>query len=104
MSTILVTSRLTGKTWPGVPEPGPDNLTLRVRRAGPARLDGLLSAGGRGGGDVLMLQIKDIRRYGFAIERLGNSPLFAVPYFERVDIPPALEDGYLDIEQAKSVS
>jgi len=39
-----------------------------------------------------------------AIERLRDSPLFAVPYFELIDILPALEDGYLDIEQAKSVS
>lgn len=51
-----------------------------------------------------MLQIKDIHRYGFAIERLRDSPLFAVPYFELVDILPALEDGYLDFEQATSVS
>jgi len=79
MSTILVTTRLTGKTWPGVSEPDTDSLTLPVRRAGPARLDGLLSAGGGGGGDVLMLQIKDIRRHGFAIERFRDSPLFAVP-------------------------
>lgn len=52
--------------------------------------------------DVLMLQIEDVRSYGFAIERLRDSPLFAEPYFELVDIVPALEDGYLDFEQAQA--
>lgn len=48
--------------------------------------------------DILLLEAPDLRRYSFVIELLRDSRLFSTPYFDLVDIIPALEDGYLDYE------
>lgn len=48
--------------------------------------------------DILMVSAPDITRYSFVIEQLRDSPIFSVPYFDLVDIIPALEEGYRHYE------
>jgi len=48
--------------------------------------------------DMLLLKAPNRRRYSFVIELLRSSRLFSKPYFDLVDILPALEDGHLDHE------
>lgn len=50
--------------------------------------------------DVAMLTATDPRAYYFAIERLRDTPLFATPYFDLVDIIPAYENGFREFENA----
>lgn len=49
--------------------------------------------------DVAMLETDDLKAYYFAIERLRDTPLFTTPYFEVVDIIPAMEDGFRAFEE-----
>ena len=44
--------------------------------------------------DVAMIEAETPREYYFVIERLRDSQLFAVPYFELVDIIPTFENGF----------
>lgn len=53
--------------------------------------------------DVAMLQTSDLQAYYFAIERLRDSPLFTVPYFEMVGIIPAIENGFRTFEAAQTL-
>ena len=48
--------------------------------------------------DVAMFETDDLRAYYFAIERLRDTPIFTQPYFELVEILPAIEDGYREFE------
>lgn len=48
--------------------------------------------------DVAVLSALDLRACYTVIERLRDSPLFSVPYFEVVDIIPTLEDGFRAFE------
>ena len=54
--------------------------------------------------DVAMFETQDLAAYYFAIERLRDSPLFATPYFEIVDIIPTLEDGFQAFEAAEAAA
>ena len=44
--------------------------------------------------DVLMVETADLPGWSRAIDRLRDSALLAVPYFELVAIVPAIEDGF----------
>ncbi len=48
--------------------------------------------------DLAMLTVDDPRVAYRVIERLRDTPLFAVPYFEMVEIIPAIEDGFRAFE------
>lgn len=44
--------------------------------------------------DVMMVETQDPMQHHFFMERLRDSPLFSVPYFEVLNIVPTIEDGY----------
>lgn len=44
--------------------------------------------------DVMMIESGDPQAYYFFIEGLRDSPLICTPYFEVLQIVPAVEDGY----------
>jgi Darcynin, domain of unknown function len=44
--------------------------------------------------DVAMFEASDPKAYYFVIERLRETPLFSVPYFEITQIIQTLEEGY----------
>lgn len=48
--------------------------------------------------DIACFETQDLERYYFAMERLRDSPLFAVPYFEMQEIVPAIEQGHRRFE------
>lgn len=48
--------------------------------------------------DVVVFETESIEAYYFAIERLRDSALFTVPYFEIADIIPAIEGGFQAFE------
>lgn len=52
--------------------------------------------------DVALFETTDLQAYYFAMERLRDSPIFAEPYFEIVEIIPAIEDGYQAFESAEA--
>ena len=50
--------------------------------------------------DVAMWQTPDIGAYALLIDALRDTDFFAKPYFEVVDIIPALEEAYRDADAA----
>lgn len=44
--------------------------------------------------DMAVVETTDLQGFYFAMERLRDSPLFAVPYFELIDILPGIENGF----------
>lgn len=53
--------------------------------------------------DVMLVETADpAHHYGF-MERLRDTPLMTVPYFEIVQIIPAIEDGFRMFEQSEGV-
>jgi hypothetical protein len=48
--------------------------------------------------DVSLFETDDLRAFYAVMERLRDSPLFAHPYFELVQIIPAIEDGFRQFE------
>lgn len=48
--------------------------------------------------DVAVFETGSLESYYFVIEELRDSAMFTVPYFDVVDIVPAIEDGHLDFE------
>lgn len=49
--------------------------------------------------DVAVFKTADLYAYYTVVERLRDSKLFTVPYFEVVDIIPTIEDGYRRFEE-----
>lgn len=49
--------------------------------------------------DVAVFKTPDLYTYYTMVERLRDSKLFTVPYFEVVDIIPTIEDGYRQFEE-----
>lgn len=49
--------------------------------------------------NVAMSQAKDMQSFYFAIEQLRDSVLITKPYFKRVEIIPAIEDGFKLFEE-----
>lgn len=54
--------------------------------------------------DVMMIETGDPKHYYFLIERMRDSPMFAVPYFEVEQIIPSIEDGYVEFEGISGVA
>lgn len=54
--------------------------------------------------DVAVFETCDIRAYYFLIDALRDTPFFGLPYFEVVDIIPAVEDGYLEYDAAAGIA
>lgn len=52
--------------------------------------------------DVVLFETENPAAYYFAIERLRDSALFSVPYFEVVDIIPTVEEGFRAFEAAEA--
>lgn len=50
--------------------------------------------------DVMVFEARDPRQYQFLVDALRDTPLFGAPYFEVIDIVPAVEDGYLEYDAA----
>lgn len=50
--------------------------------------------------DIAMIEAEQAENYYFAIERLRDTVLFSVPYFEMVEIIPAFENGFQAFEAA----
>lgn len=48
--------------------------------------------------DIAVFEAEDIREYYFLMEGLRDSKLYTVPYFEVVDIIPAIEEGFAEYE------
>jgi len=48
--------------------------------------------------DIAVFETEDLQSYYFAVERLRDSPLFTKPYFEIIDIIPAIKDGFRAFE------
>ena len=45
--------------------------------------------------DILMIETDDLAAYGFLIDALRDTAFFGQPYFEVVEVIPALEDGHV---------
>ena len=54
--------------------------------------------------DVAVFETRDIRAYYFLIDALRDSLFLGLPYFEVVDIIPAVEDGYAEYDAAEGVA
>ncbi|PRP68941.1 Darcynin [Chromobacterium amazonense] len=48
--------------------------------------------------DVAMFEAESVKAFYFLIDALRDSPLMTEPYFEFVDIIPAVEDGFRDYD------
>lgn len=51
--------------------------------------------------DVMMVETDDPAHHYVFMERLRDSPMITVPYFEVVQIIPAIEDGYIAFERGE---
>ena len=45
--------------------------------------------------DILMVETDDLAAYGYLIDALRDTAFFGKPYFEVVEVIPALEDGHV---------
>jgi hypothetical protein len=53
--------------------------------------------------DVAVFETDDLQAYTFLIDGLRDTPFFSHPYFEVLDIVPAVEDGYVAYDRAHGV-
>ncbi|WP_394761787.1 darcynin family protein [Phenylobacterium sp.] len=53
--------------------------------------------------DIAVFETRDIRAYYFLIDALRDTPFLGLPYFEVLEIIPAVEDGYLEYNEAASL-
>lgn len=49
--------------------------------------------------DVMMTETDNPQNHYFFMERLRDSPLISEPYFEVVQVVPAIEDGFVEFER-----
>lgn len=52
--------------------------------------------------DIAVYETENIQDYYFLVEELRDSKIFTEPYFEIVDIFPAIEDGFVEFESKAS--
>lgn len=50
--------------------------------------------------DIAMFETANIQSYYFLIEELRDSKIYTEPYFDVISILPAIEDGFLEFEEA----
>ena len=53
--------------------------------------------------DIAVFETEDPRDYSDLVEELRDCAFFAAPYYQLVDIIPALENGYLDYDRRVGV-
>ena len=53
--------------------------------------------------DIVVFETANLRQYCFLIDALRDSKMYTVPYFDVVDIIPAVEDGFLLYEASLSL-
>jgi len=51
--------------------------------------------------DVAVFETRDLGAYYFVMERLRSTALFSTPYFEVIQIIPAIEDGHRVFQQTE---
>jgi hypothetical protein len=54
--------------------------------------------------DVAVFETRDVRAYYFLIDALRDTPFLGLPYFKVLEIIPAVEDGYLEYDEAEGVA
>lgn len=52
--------------------------------------------------DVAVFETRDLHAFYRVMERLRDSPLLVVPYFELMQIIPGIEDGFRQFEAAEA--
>jgi len=52
--------------------------------------------------DLAVVETTDLRQYRFLIDALRDEAFFGLPYFEVLEIIPAVEDGYVDYDRAQT--
>ncbi|NVK58395.1 MAG: Darcynin 1 [Alteromonadaceae bacterium] len=50
--------------------------------------------------DIAVYETENIQEYYFLIDALRDTKIYTVPYFEIVDIFPAIEDGFEEYEES----
>ncbi len=50
--------------------------------------------------DIVMFETENIQNYYFLIEELRDTKIYTEPYFDVISILPAIEDGFLEFEEA----
>ena len=53
--------------------------------------------------DIMVIEADDLLSYGFLIDALRDIAFFGAPYFQVLDIIPALEDSYRDYDREVGV-
>jgi hypothetical protein len=53
--------------------------------------------------DIAVFETADLRAYYFLVEALRDTAFLGLPYFQVVDITPAIEDGYRDYDREVGV-
>lgn len=51
--------------------------------------------------DLAVFETTDLQAYYFVMERVRSTPMFSAPYFEVIEIIPAVENGYQSFQQAE---
>ena len=54
--------------------------------------------------DIAVFETADLRAYYRLVDALRDTAFLGLPYFEVVDILPAVEDGYLDYDAGEDVA
>ncbi len=54
--------------------------------------------------DLAVFETADLQAYAFLIDALRDTPFFGLPYFEVLDVIPAMENGYRDYDDAVGVT
>lgn len=54
--------------------------------------------------DLAVFGARDVRAYYFLIDALRDTSFLGLPYFEVLEIIPAVEDGYLEYDEAEGVA
>lgn len=52
--------------------------------------------------DIAVFEADDLNDYYFLMERLRDSKMCTVPYFDFVDIVPSIEEGFVQFEAAQA--
>ncbi len=53
--------------------------------------------------DIAVFETDDLEAYTFLIDGLRDTAFFSRPYFEVLDIVPAVEDGYVEYDRAQGI-
>jgi len=54
--------------------------------------------------DLAVFETTDVQAYAFLIDALRDTPFLGLPYFEVLEIIPAIEDGYADYDRVQGVA